>query len=1140
MSMRSIIVAAQTCAAVVSLGFSAVAAGQQCTVPCTPPLIGENEPCGSNTVNSGCDTPPPQPFLVLRCPEGYCGESWAFNNSQDTDWYRVIVNDSNNDGTEYVCFTLTSEFPAVLELYSGFCGGLTMIAQGESSNCTATSVCACVPAPGQYLIKIYPGTIAGGPTLNGLPCTNPFRHYTVKYDCQSVCPGPGACCYQVPGVPGFLCTVTTQADCINVYHGIWQGSNTSCTPDPCNDPTGACCYVQSDGTNGCTVTTQTDCEQNLLGIYLGDNTTCTPDACDPDGACCYIDAAGLPACTVTTQSHCVQVLHGVYQGDGTTCNPDPCHIGACCFQQPGQTNFNCIMTTQANCATLFNSTWLGVNVNCNMTPDPCNPPIDTGACCYFGAAGPQCVVTTQANCAQTYNGIWQGANTTCTPNPCVPDGACCYINTAGVLTCSIETQSDCLQVLGGTWMGANTTCTPNPCEPDGACCYINPAVPGIQCTITTQSNCTQVLNGIWQGANTTCNPNPCNPTGACCFQDGPQAQILCVVVTQAQCANFPQSVWQGPNTTCTPNPCPESGACCYQPAGQTSTICQIMTQANCAQLNGIWQGVNTFCFPDPCDDCVKPPADMVSWWTLDDGPSSPVANDAGGHPGTPQNGVVMGTAGMVNGAFTFDGIDDFIFVPHHSDHDFNCGPFSADAWVRLAPNSQGGIILEKWGNGFTGWSFLVDPGSSPPGALTLLLGTTNVRCFHTSAPNVITPGAWHHVAFVAHTPIGGNRAVTFYIDGAFAGSSGGPCDCVPSNRPLWIGQGFFGSPWPGKLDEIELFDRELSATEIQSIYAAGSAGKCKHHCAANWDVPYCANTSVLTTTVQICNDSGTAQTYNLALNGTPSVPAAICNGPLIPAANFTVVGGNTVTVPPATCVPVQVQITRPPGLLPGMSSCFSITVTNPANGHVSVCYGSVVRTQQWCWIIIECCLDPIGVGTTVTATFDVTNNDDPDGTFNYVMDVMGPDMTPNDAVRLNGLPPGVPVKGTLTLAPGETAKVPVDIAFQEHKPFVFYDMLVSDSDAPGEGVYNPVMNSLTLHSAPGPFEPVCLADIAPSPNGNGVVNVDDLLGVINGWGQCPAVPPPGTCPADISPPGGNGVVNVDDLLAVINAWGPCP
>jgi hypothetical protein len=55
---------------------------------------------------------------------------------------------------------------------------------------------------------------------------------------------------------------------------------------------------------------------------------------------------------------------------------------------------------------------------------------------------------------------------------------------------------------------------------------------------------------------------------------------------------------------------------------------------------------------------------------------------------------------------------------------------------------------------------------------------------------------------------------------------------------------------------------------------------------------------------------------------------------------------------------------------------------------------------------------------------------------------------------------------------------------------------------------------------------VCPADI----NGNGTVNIDDLLALISAWGPCVG------CPADIN---GNGTVNIDDLLALISAWGPC-
>jgi V8-like Glu-specific endopeptidase len=48
-------------------------------------------------------------------------------------------------------------------------------------------------------------------------------------------------------------------------------------------------------------------------------------------------------------------------------------------------------------------------------------------------------------------------------------------------------------------------------------------------------------------------------------------------------------------------------------------------------------------------------------------------------------------------------------------------------------------------------------------------------------------------------------------------------------------------------------------------------------------------------------------------------------------------------------------------------------------------------------------------------------------------------------------------------------------------------------------------------------------------NGDGFVNVSDLLTVIDDWGLADS-------PADIN---GDGIVNVTDLLAVVGAWGPC-
>jgi hypothetical protein len=101
------------------------------------------------------------------------------------------------------------------------------------------------------------------------------------------------------------------------------------------------------------------------------------------------------------------------------------------------------------------------------------------------------------------------------------------------------------------------------------------------------------------------------------------------------------------------------------------------------------------------------------------------------------------------------------------------------------------------------------------------------------------------------------------------------------------------------------------------------------------------------------------------------------------------------------------------------------------------------------------------------------------------------------------------------------------------------DLAIGDFDADGDVdivTANQIDHNISLLRGRACDLPVaCPADIAPPGpgGGNGVVNIDDLLEVINSWGQGNGNP------ADIAPPGGDNIVNIDDLLAVINAWGPC-
>ena len=58
----------------------------------------------------------------------------------------------------------------------------------------------------------------------------------------------------------------------------------------------------------------------------------------------------------------------------------------------------------------------------------------------------------------------------------------------------------------------------------------------------------------------------------------------------------------------------------------------------------------------------------------------------------------------------------------------------------------------------------------------------------------------------------------------------------------------------------------------------------------------------------------------------------------------------------------------------------------------------------------------------------------------------------------------------------------------------------------------------------------CESELPGDANGDGVVDTDDLLLIISGWGPCPPAP----CPADVN---GDGVVDTDDILLVIANWG---
>ncbi|MBC7929612.1 MAG: PD40 domain-containing protein, partial [Rubrivivax sp.] len=226
--------------------------------------------------------------------------------------------------------------------------------------------------------------------------------------------------------------------------------------------------------------------------------------------------------------------------------------------------------------------------------------------------------------------------------------------------------------------------------------------------------------------------------------------------------------------------------------------------------------------------CTQPPANMVAWYRAQGN-----ANDnIGTNHGTLNNGATTAT-GFVGQAFSFDGTDDFVQVPHSATLNPTAS-LSLDAWI-FATGDQDAVIVAKWGdtgafNGQSAYLFSRQPG----GALRFSISDDAHQgdaAFHNfdSPAGTVALNTWTHVAAV-YDQTTGTR--TIYRNGTqVAQRTDTPINITNSIADLGIGAKVFDTNSPnahfaGKIDEVEIFTRALTATEVKDIYDAKRAGKC--------------------------------------------------------------------------------------------------------------------------------------------------------------------------------------------------------------------------------------------------------------------------------------------------------------------------
>jgi hypothetical protein len=221
--------------------------------------------------------------------------------------------------------------------------------------------------------------------------------------------------------------------------------------------------------------------------------------------------------------------------------------------------------------------------------------------------------------------------------------------------------------------------------------------------------------------------------------------------------------------------------------------------------------------------CNPAPAGLVAWWQAEGN-----ANDSiGGNNGTPTGGITY-TDGEVGQAFDFDGTG-YIPVPASPSLDVgaNGSGITIECWIKPAANVNAPVI--EWD-------------SAASDGLQLWVANNNTLLFaniedtsgnpHTiSFPYIFDTNNFQHVAVTYDK---GSGLAALYLNGTAVATNNFGSITPQTSYPAYqlnIGRRT-GQPvglndtYGGLIDELSVYSRALSSSEIAAIYGAGSSGKC--------------------------------------------------------------------------------------------------------------------------------------------------------------------------------------------------------------------------------------------------------------------------------------------------------------------------
>lgn len=202
---------------------------------------------------------------------------------------------------------------------------------------------------------------------------------------------------------------------------------------------------------------------------------------------------------------------------------------------------------------------------------------------------------------------------------------------------------------------------------------------------------------------------------------------------------------------------------------------------------------------------VVAPTGLVNWW-----PADGSVNDIQGNLNSTPIGNFSYAPGKSGLAFYFDGSTTMMTNTASN----IAVPWTLSLWINRSNSPQSSALIVGDGN----YNIKLEQYNGTRQVGLTILGVGDYKF---SPVYTVPVGVWTHLAFV-----GTSTGTTFFANGIARGSLP---NSVPLPRKYWGGAYIASSDrfvdfMQGSMDEIMTFNRALSASEIQGIYLAGSAG----------------------------------------------------------------------------------------------------------------------------------------------------------------------------------------------------------------------------------------------------------------------------------------------------------------------------